>query len=81
MFAATSQLKQRFTRVGAGRTAQVGPLGPLARALLALAAAAILAASLAVIGAPLWLSACVGALAGLRVAAWSLARRRVSATR
>lgn len=37
------------------------------RAVLALAAGVILAAALVVIGAPSWLSACVGVLAGIRV--------------
>jgi hypothetical protein len=79
MFAAASQLKQRLDRGDAGRLAPARVPGTLPRALLVLTTGAILAASLAVIGAPLWLSACLGALAGLRVAAWSGARGRNAA--
>jgi hypothetical protein len=81
MFDATSQLRHRLERRRAGSVAGVRSLGPLSRALLALAAAAILTASLGIVGAPLWLSACIGALAALRVAAWRAARGRGGAMR
>jgi len=77
--AAATQTARAATSVATDRpdrgrpVAAVSPPSPLGshwpRALLALAAALTLAGSFAVIGAPLWLSVCVGALAGLRVAA------------
>ncbi len=46
---------------------------PQAASLLA---ALLVAASLAVVGVPLWLSACLGALAGLRAASVGAVRAR-----
>ena len=59
------------TRSTTGRTA----LSLVPRLLLALGASVALASCLVAVGAPLWLSASLGALAGARVAA----SRRLSA--
>ena len=59
------------TRSTTNRTA----LSLIPRLLLALGASIVLASCLVAVGAPLWLSAALGALAGARVAA----SRRLSA--
>ncbi len=69
----TSRPEERAADTRPPRTrALAAPLRPTPpappRTLLALAAGAMLAASLAVIGAPAWLSLCLGVAAALRVA-------------
>jgi hypothetical protein len=67
MLAVRPNAKDRLRAIG-GRRLALKPV-PWQRAALCLLAAAALTGFFAAVGAPLWLSVCVGALAGLRVLA------------
>jgi len=68
MLAVRPNAKERLRRSSSGAPASSAP-GRWQRLALCLLATGSLCACLAAIGAPLWLSVCLGALAGLRVAA------------
>ena len=80
MLAVRPNAKERLRRSPGGGHALPAP-GRWQRLALCLLAAASLCACLAAIGAPLWLSVCVGALAGLRVATLGSSGARSAGTR